>query len=758
MRIPTLLLFLCSGLLCSSVTFAASAPTFPALTYSTYLRDSFTPKAIAIDVAGNIYLAGSAIVDAGTSQTAALVVKLNPQASQYLYIHYIGGSRYDQANAIAVDAAGNAYVAGSTNSPDFPVTPGGNLGTPPAAPQFSARSFVAKLDPNGEVVFSELLGGSATSSGEAVAITPAGQILVSGAIDSTTVTGANPPPFPGTTGAYKTPNTVDAYLLELDPTGAKMIFSSLGIGGSSIALDSSGDIYVAGSTVQLDYPTTPGAYQTTFPKVLDCGSPDCAFPTAGANQYVSKVDPTGSTLIYSTAVTGMRGSGNGGLAVDQAGNVYLTGFAGTGYPYTVPVPPLTVEQAPAYQELPFLTKLDPAGQTLLFSIPAGGAGVQLDSAGGVYAGGEVGSFGIVGVPSGIPALAGVPSQCLPSAGPGAGGSVSAYVAEVDAGSGNLLGSKFIGGSALSLYGAALHGSTLWIAGSAGLPNFPFTPNALTLTSFGSVSPTGAYLGAVDFGQPQAPAGTPQIGCIVDAADLAVAGPVARNQLLTIFGSGLGPAIGVAGAVSATDSSTTKLGGVSVTFTPITSSFYPPPQLAAPLLYASSTQINLAVPMLDFTLDFTAMQLTVNGESSPPMQLPVELSNPSLFPVVLNADGFVNSSSKAAPLGSTVSVFVNGLSGLYPQFPQESNIPFQLSTSDGWSVTNIVPATPFVLRVDLQVPSSLPPKLVFCIPAPGQTSCIAPLEVSLYYFDAESGLVANFSGQGVEEPVYIVAPQ
>jgi uncharacterized protein (TIGR03437 family) len=234
----------------------------------------------------------------------------------------------------------------------------------------------------------------------------------------------------------------------------------------------------------------------------------------------------------------------------------------------------------------------------------------------------------------------------------------------------------------------------------------------------------------------------------------VAGPVARNQLLTIFGSGLGPAT----AVSASDSSTTKLGGVSVSFTPITSSLFPPPQLAAPLLYASSTQINLAVPMLDFSPGFTAMQLTLDGVSSPPMQLPLEFANPSLFGVVLNKDGSVNSSSNAAPFGSTVSMFVNGLSGLYPQFPQESNIPLQLSTSDGWSVTNIVPATPFVLRVDLQVPSSLPPKLTYCAPVPGQTFCIAPLEVSLYYFDTQSGLVENFSGQGVEEPVYIVVPQ
>src|SRR5580693_9175535 len=88
----------------SGPAFAAPASSFPVLTYSTYLRDSFTPKAIATDSSGNIYMAGNAIVDPGTLQSTVLVVKLNPQASQYLYVRYVGGSVNDSANAIAVDA------------------------------------------------------------------------------------------------------------------------------------------------------------------------------------------------------------------------------------------------------------------------------------------------------------------------------------------------------------------------------------------------------------------------------------------------------------------------------------------------------------------------------------------------------------------------------------------------------------------------------------------------------------------------------
>src|SRR5664279_3740838 len=95
-----------SLLLSSGLAFAAS--TFPVLKYSTYLRDSFTPTAITVDSSGNIYVAGNAIIDPATAQTAVLVGKLNPQASQYLYVRYLGGSVGDYANAIAVDATGNA--------------------------------------------------------------------------------------------------------------------------------------------------------------------------------------------------------------------------------------------------------------------------------------------------------------------------------------------------------------------------------------------------------------------------------------------------------------------------------------------------------------------------------------------------------------------------------------------------------------------------------------------------------------------------
>jgi uncharacterized protein (TIGR03437 family) len=218
----------------------------------------------------------------------------------------------------------------------------------------------------------------------------------------------------------------------------------------------------------------------------------------------------------------------------------------------------------------------------------------------------------------------------------------------------------------------------------GLPDSAFTPNTLINANVSPIPATGAYFGAADFSQPAPPAGTPQIACIVDSADSAPVGLAARYQLLTIYGTGLGLATGV----GATDL-TYSLGGDAVSF--IARGNY-----SAPLLYASSTQINLAVPLVATTESSAALQVAVNGVVSPMRSVPFYYANPSLFldsaetypasgispgfvAVALNADGSVNSPANPAQLGSTVSVFVNGLT---PD-PQVTNSPLHsIRTTDG----------------------------------------------------------------------------
>jgi uncharacterized protein (TIGR03437 family) len=311
----------------------------------------------------------------------------------------------------------------------------------------------------------------------------------------------------------------------------------------------------------------------------------------------------------------------------------------------------------------------------------------VDSNGFAYVGGAFGFFfDLYNVAASLPALAGLPTARLSDP------VRSAYVSQVDAETGNLLESQFLGGSSLTVSGVALSGSTLWIAGATNLPNFPLSPNALVSPNTGPSVFQGAYLGAADFSQPQPPAGTPQIGCIVDAADLDPVDPVAPFQLLTIFGSGLGPATPVIA---------TTLGGVSV-------NFGSPP---APLLYVSSNQINLAAPLVSGDTN-TVVNVTVNSLSSPMLQFSTTSADPTLFvvpgsysatyresaAVALNADGSLNSSTNPAQLGFVISAFVNGLS-------MDPYGPPNLYATGGWSVTSSAQINPFVLQVGLQVPSS-----------------------------------------------------
>jgi uncharacterized protein (TIGR03437 family) len=678
------------------------------LSISTYLKDGFTPAAIASDSQGNIYLAGSAVIDPASQTTGVAVAKVNPKATQYLYLSYFDSAASDQVAAIAIDKSGNAYIAGSTTNPNFPAVGGGVPGTAPAGGTDS-RSFVAKLNPQGVVVFSVLLGGSAISTAQGIAITPQGQILVSG------IAGAKG--FPSTSGAYTvTDSTNQWFLMELDPAASNVIFSATGIGGSSIALDATGNIYMAGSSTTANYPTTAGAYQTTFVPGSYCFG-FCRFGYPGNLQHVTKTDPAASKLIYSTGLNDLNGGAgsttNTGLAVDAAGNAYVTGTLFEGrYPFTVSAP----NGSPGY-----LTKLDPAGANALFSVSVGGAGVQLDSSGALYVGGAVTSISPVGFP-GLPgpapvvvippAFSAIPQACVPNFTTAIS---EAYVMKIDPATGAVQDAQWIDGSAPGATGITLAGGAVWITGPTPGPQVPGTPGALMPQGLGPGYLEGTYLSAVDFAT--AAAG-PTIACVLDGGNLSHVGAVAAFQLISILGANLGPATGVA----APDGGAPSLAGVSVTFDGI----------PAQLLYVSASQVNVAVPPPPVPpanspqKSATVMQLTYNG-AGVQRQFPFTASNLNLFanlstnqnpcpgvastqtgfqPVAANADGSLNTCTNAAAAGSTLSLFVHGAGG-YGSPPSPL---VNLSASFGFGctvlVTNASLASAFVYKVDVSLPASL----------------------------------------------------
>ncbi|MGH9892088.1 MAG: SBBP repeat-containing protein, partial [bacterium] len=243
------------------------------LIYSTYLGGSITDNAFGIDVdpVGNAYVTGSTDspdfplvnpADGAISSSEAFVSALNASGTALLYSTYLGGTQGDVGRGIAVDAGGNAYVTGETCG-GFPLLN-------PFQPQFGGPcdAFVTKLSPTGMFVYSSYLGGSSFDEGHGIAVDPAGRVVLTGR--------ASPSDFPTTPDALQSSSggDADAFVTVLASDGSQLVFSTY-LGGSGfdvgkgIAVDFEGNLYATGDTPSIDFPTTPGAFQTELGGQLD---------------------------------------------------------------------------------------------------------------------------------------------------------------------------------------------------------------------------------------------------------------------------------------------------------------------------------------------------------------------------------------------------------------------------------------------------------------------------------------------------------
>lgn len=360
---------------------ARSVVIDPILNYSTYFGPSVGATAIALDASGNAYLAGNATNDlpvtSGAFQTdpasknhsdatSVFVTKLNSTGSALLYSTYLGGSGFDEGYAIALDSSGDAYIAGQTSSPDFPVTPGAFQTTNKASQidqDQTGTAFVAKLNSTGTaLIYSSYLGGSTESWGNGIATDDAGDAYLTGATLDTD--------FPCTPGAFQSSLTKSSaqewsgYVAEVNPAGSALTYSTL-LGGSgadwpfSIAVDSSGSAYVAGQTGSKDFPTTASAFQRT----------DKATILGGQTGFVTKLNPTGTGLVYSTFLGGSTAERVAALALDASGDAYLTGYTESqDFPVTTGVfQPTMHVSGTAYNSNAFVTELNPSGSALVYS-------------------------------------------------------------------------------------------------------------------------------------------------------------------------------------------------------------------------------------------------------------------------------------------------------------------------------------------------------------------------------------------------------
>src|SRR6266850_3198159 len=313
------------------------------------------------EVAGARHAVSGSYVSRGQSEVGFEIARYD--ASQPLiidpvlsYSTYLGGGNFDEGLGIAVDSAGNAYVAGGTDSTNFPTTPtafqttfGG--GTCFGGPCFDA--FVTKLNPTGTArVYSTFLGGGDSDTGNAIALDSSGNAYVTG--------GTGSADFPTTPGAFQMtygggicgvpPNALpcpDAFVTKLNPTGTAPPVYSTYLGGSSffdvgfgIAVDpgcgpapaAPCNAYITGFTESANFPTTPTAFQTTFGGFSDA--------------FVTKLNPTGTApLVYSTYLGGSSYEQldpsffgaivHSGITVDSLGSAYVTGItSSTDFPTT----------------------------------------------------------------------------------------------------------------------------------------------------------------------------------------------------------------------------------------------------------------------------------------------------------------------------------------------------------------------------------------------------------------------------------------
>jgi hypothetical protein len=341
-------------------------PTGANLLYSTYLPGAMTSAGsnyiagptVAISSAGvapgnldNIYVTGEA--DTGLLTTAsafqanytgsglpqAFFAQINPNlsgAASLLYGSYLGGSgggSGDAGTGIAVDGSGNAYIAGYSGSSNFPTTAGAFQATDPGG---GPNAFVAKFNPSlsgsASLVYSTYLGGSSGSSGYY-------------------------PRYPG-------------YGVEQET-------------GPGIAVDSSGDAYITGSTTSTNFPVTKRAFQTHLAKTT-------GNLTAACDAFVTKLNATGTGLVYSTYLGGNGTDGGSGIAVDSSGNAYATGWTwSTNFPTLNPIQSKNAGGSDAFE-----TTLNATGSGLLSSTYLGGSGndygygIALDSAGNAYVTGQ----------------------------------------------------------------------------------------------------------------------------------------------------------------------------------------------------------------------------------------------------------------------------------------------------------------------------------------------------------------------------------
>lgn len=430
-------------------------------------------------------LVGNQVMSPFTASSLAAPRSQAGEATSLLYATFLGGSVMDNQWGMTIDSNGSMYLTGTTDSTNFPATPGAfdlSLGG-------QTDVYVAKLTPNGSgLVYATYLGGN-TSYEQSfdVAVDSSGAAYITGDTMSTD--------FPITSGTYDQTNNglyADAFIAKLNPNGSSLVFSTYLGGnnydaGSEIAVDAGGSAYVTGYTKGGAFPTTAGAFDTSY--------------NGDDDVFVVKFNPQGSALLYSTLLGGGGNDSGADIAIDANGAAFITGSTRGGFPTT----PGAFDTSFNTCTDAFVTKLNPSGSTLEYSTYLGArgfggcgpydtntgfdgaSGIAVDRAGSAYIAGGT-------TASNFPVTVGAYD-------PTHNGDVDVFVAKLNPSGSDLLYATFLGDTgwdgaqdiAIDSSGAA------YIIGQTLSYHFPTTPGAFDITRVADeafaakISPSGATL-------------------------------------------------------------------------------------------------------------------------------------------------------------------------------------------------------------------------------------------------------------------------
>ncbi len=607
------------------------------------LNPNDTAVVLAADASGNLFIVADAATGVLTALTTHIHVTKTDGAGNVLATLDFGGSSTDTPKAAAVDAQGNLVIVGETQSTDFPLV---------SALQTSGSIFVTKVDPQLHgILFSTLLGGGPGGYASAVAFDSATNIYVAGS----TAGFGQTPAFATTQGALQPSPPVAAesaellaygFVAEISSNGRQLTFSTYFAGSgftcyedanpctsfpgsigpyiyttpAQIAVDSEGNVFIAGNTNSNNVPVSAGAFATH----CNCNN------SRGAG-FVAELSPGGGQLVWGTyipiPIPATQGPAYYGgpqvsltaMTLDASGNVILAGATPDGFPVTAgalqPTYPVPSGNAYLNYNAGFVAELNATGSNLTFATYLGDDDLSLGAYGPV--GIAVDRNGVIWV-SGSSDLAEMPAPL---------GAV-------------MIGTNYIAG--LSVDGSSVVSFFTAPTGAA--------DQSLAVTSQGAIAALGTS-GSLLISSGSA---GPYVMGLVELSASVVSPAVCGRELISLYGI----SIGAANAVTASISNNTigrSLAGIQVLFN----------GFPAALLYVGPNQINAIVPSEIADLFTTTVQIvtpagTINGPTlAVRPSVPQVFTNQTGYAIAVNQDGTINSQTNRAQPGSIVSIWLTG---------------------------------------------------------------------------------------------------